>query len=236
MVLREQLQSVVQRYDLLTHPYYVAWTEGKLTREHLKHYAIQYFHNVLAFPTYLSAVHFNTPSFGTSIAVRQEILENLIGEERGEKNHPALWQTFANSLGATEADLTETALLASTTNLIETFRQLCLQSPFYAGLAALYAYESQIPKIAAVKVDGLKQFYGMTDSAEYEFFTVHQEADVWHTEAEVQLIEQYADTEEKQAMVLEVAEKAAQALWQFLDGVYDNYCQDLHSPAQLAAC
>ena len=104
---------------------------------------------------------------------------------------------------------------------------MCLNSPFYAGLAALYVYESQIPEIAAVKVDGLQQFYGMTNPEDYEFFTVHQTADVWHAEAELQLIEQYANTPEKAAEVLDVAREASQVLWQFLDGVFENYCQDL---------
>jgi pyrroloquinoline-quinone synthase len=227
MAIREQLKATVDQKHLLTHPFYVAWTEGKLTREHLKHYAIQYFQNVLAFPTYLSAVHFNTPALDGSISARQEILENLIEEERGENNHPALWKRFALSLGATEAELVETVPLPATINLVETFRNLCLHSPFYVGLAALYAYESQIPAVASVKVDGLKQFYGMTNPEDYQFFTVHEQADVWHTEAELKLIEQHADTPARQAQVLEVADQAATALWQFLDGVYDTYCGDL---------
>jgi pyrroloquinoline-quinone synthase len=227
MALHEDLKAIVDRKHLLTHPFYIAWTEGKLTRTHLKHYAIQYFQNVLAFPTYLSAVHFNTPHFDNAIAVRQEILENLIEEERGATNHPALWKRFAEALGATDAELAETSALATTTNLVDTFRHLCLTSPFYVGLAALYAYESQIPDIAAVKVDGLKQFYGMTNPDDYQFFIVHQQADVWHTATSQKLIEQYANTPEKQAEVLQVAEKATDALWQFLDGVYETYCQDI---------
>lgn len=231
MTLREQLLAIVQQKHLLSHPFYVAWTEGKLTRTHLKHYAIQYFQNVQAFPTYLSAVHFNTVGVEGAIAVRQEILENLIEEERGENNHPALWRRFAESLGATNADLAETAPLPETRNLIDTFRRLCLQSPFYAGLAALVAYESQIPEIAGVKIDGLRQFYGMTNPADYLFFTVHEKADVWHTETELKLIEQYADTAEKQAEVLDAARQAADALWGFLDGVYESHCADVRVAA-----
>ncbi len=226
MTLRTQLQALIAQHHLLTHPFYIAWTEGKLDRTQLKHYAVQYWHNVLAFPTYVSAVHFNTPHFGGSIAVRQTILENLISEEQGETNHPDLWKNFTLSLGGTIAELTQAAPLETTANLVDTFRRLCLTSPFYAGLAALYVYESQIPEIAGVKIVGLQQFYGMTNPADYEFFTVHQTADVGHSEAELQLIEAYADTPEKVEQVLNVAEQAAQALWQFMDGVYEAYCQD----------
>lgn len=234
MVLREQLQSIVEQKHLLKHPFYVAWTEGKLTREHLKHYAIQYFQNVLAFPTYVSAVHFNTPHFGTSIAVRQEILENLIEEERGNQNHPELWRRFAESLGATDAELTETEALPTTQNLVSTFRTVCLNSPFYAGLAALYAYESQIPAVATTKIDGLKRFYGMNDANDYRFFTVHQSADEYHSETELKLIEEHANTTEKQAEALQAASQAVDALWQFLDGVYEAYCQDVKAEMAVA--
>lgn len=231
MSLREQIDAIVSEKHLLTHPFYVAWTEGKLTRDHLKQYAKQYFHHVLAFPTYISAVHYNTPH----LAVRQELLENLVGEELGEKNHPTLWRNFATALGATAEELETSEQLDSTTRLIDTFRQLCLNRPFYAGLAALHVYESQIPDVAAVKIDGLKQFYGMDNPADYEFFSVHQVADVYHAESTAQLIEAYALTDEQQAEVKEVAETAAMALWQFLDGVYETHCQDIAQPQMVVA-
>ena len=225
MGLHQQIDALISEKHLLKHPFYIAWTEGKLTRNHLKHYAEQYFHHVLAFPTYISAVHYNTPH----LSVRQEILENLISEEQGEKNHPALWQNFAVALGADEAELEKVEILPSTAQLIATFRDVCLNSPFYAGLAALYTYESQIPEIAGVKIDGLKQFYGMNEAKDYEFFTVHQIADVYHAQSTMALIESYAKTEAETEQVTKAAQTVAKALWQFLDGIYDTYCQDIQS-------
>ncbi|MDX2214568.1 MAG: CADD family putative folate metabolism protein [Oculatellaceae cyanobacterium bins.114] len=226
MTLRQKLHTIVSQRHLLTHPFYIAWTEGRLTREQLQHYAEQYFHHVLAFPTYISAIHYNTPH----LAVRQELLENLISEEQGEKNHPALWRNFAIALGASASDLEATPKLESTQALIDTFRQVCLQSPYYAGLAALHVYESQIPDVAKVKIDGLQRFYGMTNPADYEFFSVHEVADVYHAESTLQLIEAHATTEAQQAEVAQAAETAANALWGFLDGVYEAYCQELAAP------
>lgn len=231
---KEKIDSIIAARHLLKHPFYVAWTEGKLTREQLRGYAEQYFHNVLAEPTYLSAVHFNTPHFHTEagsgdISVRQEVLKNLISEEHGEKNHPALWKNFALALGSSERDLAGASALPDTARLVATFRDICLNEPFYAGLAALHAFESQVPSIAAVKIEGLEKFYGMTDPASYEFFTVHEEADVYHSQAEWALIERFADTPEKQAEVLTATARACDALWSFLDGVYANYCAGLAS-------
>lgn len=231
-VLKQKVEAIIGARSLLQHPFYVAWTEGKLTKEHLRHYAEQYFYNVLAEPTYLSAVHFNTPHIHAEtnsgdISVRQEVLKNLIDEEHGEKNHPALWKKFAFALGSNDKSLANAAALPNTENLVSTFRDICLNQPFYAGLAALHAFESQVPEIAAVKIDGLAKFYGMTNPEDYEFFTVHQEADIYHSQAEWALIERFADTPEKQAEVLAATERACDALWGFLDGIHDKYCADL---------
>jgi len=203
-----------------------------LTKTQLRRYAEQYFYNVLAEPTYLSAVHFNTPHFhdGNNIgdvSVRQEVLKNLIDEEHGEKNHPALWRKFAFALGSSDESLANANALPSTESLVSTFRDICLHQPFYAGLSALYAFESQVPEIAAVKIDGLAKFYGMTNADDYEFFSVHQVADVYHSQAEWAIIERFANTPEKQAEVLIATRQACDALWEFLDGIQENYCQDI---------
>jgi pyrroloquinoline-quinone synthase len=221
----EQVRSVIDARHLLTHPFYVAWTRGELTREQLRQYAGQYMHHVLAEPTYLSAVHSNTPHFasdGTSdLGPRQTILQNLIDEELGPKNHPALWKQFATALGLSEEDLAATGALPATRELIATFTELCRNRPHYAGLAALHAFESQVPAIAAVKIDGLRRFYGMTDASTVEFFSVHEKADVYHSAAEWDLIERAADTDAKRAEVVAATRAACDALWTFLDGVYD---------------
>jgi pyrroloquinoline-quinone synthase len=203
----------------------VAWSDGQLTRGELRRYAGQYYQHVLAEPTYLSAVHSNTPhvaSDGRSdLRARQAILQNLVDEELGPRNHPELWKQFAHALGSSEADLASAAPFPTTSALIDTFRQICRNQPYYAGLAALHAFESQVPEIATVKIDGLRRFYGMTDPLSYEFFTVHQKADIVHSEAEWRLIEDAADSPQKQSEVLAATRDACGALWRFLDGVHD---------------
>lgn len=230
--LKQEINAIISAKHLLKHPFYVAWTDGKLTKEQLRHYAEQYFYNVLAEPTYLSAVHFNTPhvhseSNSGDISVRQEVLKNLIDEEHGDNNHPALWKKFAFALGANDKSLANAAALPNTEKLVSTFRDICLNRPFYAGLAALHAFESQVPDVAAVKIDGLAKFYGMKNPADYEFFTVHQKADVYHSQTEWALIERFADTEEKQKEVLAATKEACDALWGFLDGIHETYCANL---------
>jgi pyrroloquinoline-quinone synthase len=45
-------------------------------------------------------------------------------------------------------------------------------------VAALYAYEAQVPEIATKKIEGLRRFYGVTDAEGLAYFAVHEEAEV----------------------------------------------------------
>ena len=130
------------------------------------------------------------------------------------------------ALGSTDKDLAKAAALPGTARLVETFRDICLNEPFYAGLAALHAFESQVPSIAAVKIDGLARFYGMSDPASYEFFSVHQEADVYHSQAEWELIDRFVDTPEKEAEVLEATTRAVLTRY----GVFWTVCTKITVP------
>src|SRR4051794_11053756 len=93
-----KLDQQLQEKFLLKHPWYTAWVEGKLTLDCLRTYAQQYFHHVDAFPRYLSATHMNC----ADISNRQVLLDNLIEEEKGDQNHPALWLQFAKGLNLSE--------------------------------------------------------------------------------------------------------------------------------------
>lgn len=217
----QNLDGIIKQNHMLNHPFYQTWTMGKLSAEALREYAKQYYHFVQAFPTLLSATHANTPH----LSVRQELLENLIEEERGEGNHPGLWIKFAESLGVTEAEARNTALLPETKEAIETLRNQTRDGSYLEGVSALYAYESQIPEVAKVKIDGLKQFYGITNETALSFFTVHQEADVYHSGGERAILEQYAVTPESQKSCIDAAEKSSKAMLRLLDGVHRAYVQ-----------
>ena len=51
------------------------------------------------------------------------------------------------------------------------------------GLAALWAYESMVPVVAAEKIRGLAKHYGVTGSPGTDYFEVHRTLDVEHAAA-----------------------------------------------------
>lgn len=217
MIMNEHLSDIdsdIAEKHLLKHPFYLAWAKGELTKEALIDYAKQYYHHVAAFPTYLSAVHAKCNDQPT----RKQILQNLIDEEAGSPNHPELWKQFANALGVSAADLRETEKQSETNNLVGTFRSVCGEKTTVEGLAALYAYESQIPAICESKIDGLKKFYGFNDPKGYEYFSVHIEADKEHSAAEREMLSGYVDDRNAKSVRASV-NRILDALWEMLSGV-----------------
>ncbi len=210
----DKIDSDIAEKHLLKHPFYLAWARGELSKEALMDYAKQYYHHVAAFPTYLSAVHAKCDDQST----RKQILSNLIDEEAGSPNHPELWKQFANALGVDDVDLEKTEKQSETKNLIETFRSVCGEKSTTEGLAALYAYESQIPAICESKIDGLKKYYGFKDPKGYEYFSVHIEADREHSAAEREMLSASIDNGTADSVRASVR-CVLNALWEMLSGV-----------------
>ncbi len=210
----DKIDNQIAEKHLLKHPFYLAWARGALSKEALADYARQYYHHVAAFPTYLSAVHAHCDDQAT----RKQLLSNLIDEEAGSPNHPELWLKFAEGLGVSDADVRSTEKQPEAKNLIDTFRSVCRDRLTAEGLAALYAYESQIPAICESKIDGLKKHYGFNNPKAYEYFSVHIEADREHAAAERKVLSSYIDNHNLESVKASV-NRVLDALWEMLSGV-----------------
>ena len=209
------IDAKVAERAMLRHPFYQAWTEGRLPLDTLRDYARQYFHHVEAFPRAVSAVHSACPDRDG----RRMLAENLAEEEgieAGKQDHATLWLMFACGLGENEGAVRDQQLNPETAALIDTFRRLSRQS-YAAGLGALYAYESQFPGVASAKIEGLIERYGIADEKTLRFFRVHETADVEHSSVCRSLLERLSEAEKAEAIA--AGEELAGALWNFLSGV-----------------
>jgi pyrroloquinoline-quinone synthase len=215
MTVSTAIDSKVAERAMLSHPFYQAWTEGRLPLDTLKDYARQYFHHVEAFPRAVSAVHSGCPDRDG----RRMLAENLAEEEgleAGKQDHATLWLMFACGLGESEERVRGQQLNPETRALIDTFRKLSRQS-YAAGLGALYAYESQFPGVAHAKIEGLIDRYGISDEETLRFFRVHESADVEHSAVCRLLLDCLPEDQHEEAIA--AGEELAGALWNFLSGV-----------------
>lgn len=216
--MNRQFQAALDQriacYDLLTHPFYRAWSAGKLSRDHLRAYAVEYFHHVAAFPTFLSALH---SRLGDG-ALRRAVLRNLAEEEVEGRAHSDMWLDFAEGLGLSREQVQHSQPSKSICRLIQRFhRSACQDSPVEV-LAALYAYESQVPRISGERAHALLRHYG-ADAHTCGYFALHTYSDVRHSQIWLdQLLRLLAGNCRLAEPALNSAERAAFWLWQALNG------------------
>lgn len=216
----QQLAPRVSQYDLLCHPFYKAWSAGRLTREDLREYAQDYYHHVAAFPSYLAALAMRLEDG----ELRRAVLANMCDEkgvEGSENNavpHSDLWLDFAEGMGSTR-NLEWHHPVPEVRQLMRYFRRVANEGLPEEALAAFYAYESQVPRVAVEKERGLREKYGADDKT-CGYFSLHAEADVYHAGVWRGLLEkQIAEHPEAADAALDAAENAARMLWQALDGM-----------------
>jgi pyrroloquinoline-quinone synthase len=89
------------------------------------------------------------------------------------------------------------------------------------GLAALYAYESMVPAVAAEKIRGLAEHYGVQGSPGTDYFEVHRTLDVEHAASSRELVAMHVTTE---AGLAEAEQGAAMAL-DAVNGLLDGICR-----------
>jgi pyrroloquinoline-quinone synthase len=202
----DRLSAAAQRNDILRHPFYVRWSEGKLTRDELALYAGQYAHAVRALAG---------ASRHAANTARGDMAAELTGHASEEEAHVDLWSRFATAVGGnpSHAALEETAECTSAWS--DADRELL------PTLVALYAIESAQPAISETKRAGLAAHYGMPSGPGTEYFDVHAVRDHEHAASGREMIERLLDDEDgvdHDALVAE-AERVLAANWRLLDGV-----------------
>ena len=213
----QQLDARIAEFDLLCHPFYKAWSAGELSRDDLREYAGDYYHHVDAFPTYLAELSMRLEES----ELRRAVLANLADEkgwDDANPEHAELWLDFAEGMGASR-DLRGHQPVAEINDLMSFFHKVASEGTPEEALAAFYAYESQVPRVAAEKARGLKEMYG-ADSKTCGYFTLHSTADVVHSQIwKQQLARQLEQNPQAAERALTAAEDAAKALWKALDGI-----------------
>lgn len=216
----QQLDVRIAQFDLLCHPFYKAWSAGELSRDDLREYARDYYHHVNAFPTYLAELSMRLEES----ELRRAVLANLAGEKGCDdatgKNpeHAELWLDFAEGMGASRK-LRGHEPVAEINDLMAFFHGVASKGMPEEALAAFYAYESQVPRVAAEKARGLREMYGADDKT-CGYFTLHSTADVYHSQIwRQQLALRLEQNPQAAVPALTAAENAAKALWRALDGI-----------------
>jgi pyrroloquinoline-quinone synthase len=210
MNIVERIDSEIEKRSLLKHPFYQMWLEGKLTIDHLKGYSKEYFQLVKAVPGFVENIAAAAPSDDRNIA----------GNAKEEAEHVSPWIRFANSLGVDATELQSYSGDEKSNAAVEVLQKLSLSS-FEAAVAAMYAYEAELPKISRTKIDGLKKFYGLSSKDATEYFEIHEEADVRHAQIWRDILQRIPPERQDAAINAAIESLTAQNL--LLDSVQEKY-------------
>ena len=171
--LVERIDSEIERKSLLKHAFYQMWSEGKLTVDHLQGYSKEYFQLVKAVPAFVQ----NIAASNTDVSIKADIEGNM----KEEAEHVEPWTRFAGAMGVSQTDLVSYAGAAKTNEAVAKMMDLSKTS-FEEAVAAMYAFEAELPRISRKKIDGLLKFYGKTGDDALNYFKIHEEADVRHAQ------------------------------------------------------
>lgn len=209
----KRIDKEIDKRSLLEHPFYRMWSDGKLAINQLAGYSKEYYQLVKAVPKLVS----NIASFAKDASEKDRIHESL--EE--ELTHIEPWIMFANLLGVTRNELENHEGARRTLDCVEGLNRLT-RSSFLEGVAAMYAYERQLPEISRSKIEGLKMHYGLDGKDATRYFELHEEADIRHAALwrEILLLK----SEGFESSIIHATIDSLSAQNSLLDSVVANYC------------
>lgn len=168
------LDPLIAEKSLLKHPFYQKWSKGELRLEDLKVYAKEYFWLVQRIPGIVSKIHDRTEDLALRMRIELNVHEEL--------THIDLWKFFASSLGISEQELTSYEPSQKMHEAVSRFEEIA-EMGLDEGVAAVYALERELPKIAKTKKEGLLRFYGLSSRDAHAYFDEHlgeeKHLDVW---------------------------------------------------------
>ncbi|MHA7733284.1 TenA family transcriptional regulator [Nitrosopumilus sp. S6] len=210
MNIIQKIDEMIEERSLLKHPFYQAWSDGKLTKESLAGYSKEYFQLVKEVPSFMAPIIDKAP---------ESVVKELVENQQEESDHIKPWIAFAGELGISEEELLSYSGLPKTRKAVSELNEL--MDTFESGACAMYAFEKEIPKISQTKLDGLAEFYGMTSEEATEYFKLHTEADIRHTASWRNILEKSSTDYDK---LIQVVEKSISAQNLLLDSCFEEYC------------
>ncbi|MEK6821589.1 MAG: iron-containing redox enzyme family protein [Thermoproteota archaeon] len=210
MNLIKRIDEMIEERSLLKHPFYQMWSDGKLTLDSLSGYSKEYFQLVKAVPSFMTPIIEKAPN---------SVISELINNQQEESVHIQSWIKFAGELGVSEYELIHYEGLEKTRKSVLELSEL--MNTYEGGACAMYAFEKEIPKISQTKLDGLAEFYGISNEDATEYFKLHTEADIRHAASWKNILEKTSTDSDN---LIQIADKSISAQNLLLDSCYEAYC------------
>ena len=188
----DELDAIVQQFDLNQHPFYADWRAGTLPIERLAGYADEW-------APFIGAVEAGWERIGFPAYAAEE------------REHDVLWARFRASL-----DATGEMRRPQSKTLLAVGEHAFASVP--ESLGALYSFEVQQPVTASSKLAGLREHYAGTVDAHAQQYFVEHAVETDEPAMLAALIDGLSEGEFARAKTACATFSAA--AWGALDGVY----------------
>jgi pyrroloquinoline-quinone synthase len=218
--LLKEIQAMVSQAHQIKHPLAQYLFDGKLTRSQLREMIGQQ----SCIPLYNHKFHGNLYVVCPDHRWRARIAEIVYEEGSGKLfaggvSHHELYLRLGEAVGITREELWNWPLCAEALAFRIHYEAVCARS-FLEGVSAhTLAGESQSPGYMLRVTEALRKHYGLNDE-QVLFFTVHEEADSDHANVGVELLDEFARTEEDQNTVRKAVRESLMMRQLRDDGIY----------------
>lgn len=189
----DELDAYIDENRYVNHSSVQNVVKKQVTREQLKNWAIQKYHQTNIQNVVFSAIHSNSVDY---YDIRLFQVDQLVGEETdicdGTDSHFNLMKRFAMACGATEQEVDATPVAQPIKQFTDYLIKSSKESHPVLAMLAIYCNERQTPASAISMADSLKAEYGF-DDGELEWFHLHGGLDIEHADHAKALIMKHAD-------------------------------------------
>jgi pyrroloquinoline quinone (PQQ) biosynthesis protein C len=209
----------ILRQESFRDPTLDAVRAGRMSRAGLKVWVLQAMCVVRQFTRFISAIHANCPHRDAQSLLAENLWEEH-GRGHGDKDHLALVERLARSLGATEAEMASAEPIPETADYINYCFRVTREGSFVEAMAAVgMGIEHYMPAFFGALAAALQSRYGLSRE-QVEYLLVHVEEDADHARRSMEMIERYADTDDVRDKTRQALSEMLRVKRQFGDALY----------------
>ena len=227
--IANQIIAIRDRWHTKNHPFFQAMTDGSLDLRALGIYMANHFQFVAHAQPAFGLLYYRAPQ-----DVRDTLVENLAeeqglaaipGEGHEAHNHNDMIFRFCEAAGIDEEAVRSTKMSASWVGRSLHYVHCLREEPIGVALAMQSTQEGQqVDLNNEITIPAFQAHYGFKyDAPEIGFFIEHAEADLEHSQRQIELCEKYLDNEEDKVRAIEVCEDAVRLRWESITDLHRRH-------------
>ena len=227
--IAKQIIAIRDRWHTKNHPFFQAMTDGSLDLRALGIYMANHFQFVAHAQPAFGLLYYRAPQ-----DVRDTLVENLAeeqglaaipGEGHEAHNHNDMIFRFCEAAGIDEEAVRSTKMSASWVGRSLHYVHCLREEPIGVALAMQSTQEGQqVDLNNEITIPAFQAHYGFKyDAPEIGFFIEHAEADLEHSQRQIELCEKYLDNEEDRVRAIEVCEDAVRLRWESISDLHRRH-------------